>query len=130
MFSQKRMRYLLVGGANTMVGYMIGIFIYKAMSNSFGIVSIGIISNVLSITFSFVAYKIFVFRTKGAWFTEYLKAYLLYGGMALIGIFLLWLFVENMRISIWVAQALIIGLTFIISYVGHSRFTFHRNEIS
>ena len=129
MLNQKKVRYLLVGGLNTLIGYTIGVGIYQAFDNNLGIVWIGLISNILSITVSFLSYKILVFRTKGMWLAEYMKSYIIYGGIALIGIFFLWLFVDKMKISIWLAQALVIGLTVIISYLGHSRFTFRRQGI-
>jgi putative flippase GtrA len=129
MLNQKKVRYLLVGGLNTLLGYTIGVGIYKAFDNNLDIVWIGLISNILSITVSFLSYKILVFRTKGMWLAEYMKSYIVYGGIALIGIFFLWLFVDKMNISIWLAQALVIGLTVIVSYLGHSRFTFRRQGI-
>ena len=126
MLNQKRIRYLLVGGLNTLVGYSIGIAIYKAFSDSLGILWIGVISNILSITVAFLSYKTLVFKTKGMWLTEYMKSYLVYGGIAVIGIIFLWVFVDKMKISIWLAQALVMGMTVIISYLGHSRLTFRR----
>lgn len=130
MLNQKKIRYLLVGGLNTIIGYTIGVGLYKALGDTLSIVWIGIISNILSITVSFLSYKILVFRTKGMWLSEYIKSFIVYGGIALIGIFFLWLFVDNMKISIWFAQALVIGVTVIISYISHSRFTFRRRDLS
>lgn len=129
MLNQKKVQYLLVGGLNTLIGYTIGVGIYKAFDNNLGIVWVGLISNILSITVSFLSYKILVFRTKGMWLAEYMKSYIVYGGIALIGIFFLWFFVDEMKMSIWLAQALVIGLTVIFSYLGHSRFTFRRQGI-
>lgn len=129
MFDKEKVNYLLVGGFNTIVGYTIGVSLYKILSNNLSIISIGVISNIFSITISFLSYKIFVFRTKGMWLSEYSKAYIIYSGTSLVGIFLLWFFVDKMKISIWVSQALIIMCTVIISYIGHSRFTFrHRPD--
>lgn len=127
MLNQQKIDYLFVGGFNALAGYFIGVSVYKVLGENFGIVWVGIASNILSITVSFLTYKILVFRTKGKWLMEYLKAYLVYGGAALVGIFFLWIFVDLMKMSIWFAQALAIGLTVIFSYVGHSKFTFrHR----
>ena len=126
VLSQEKIRYLLAGGFNTLVGYSIGVGLYKALESNLSIVWIGVISNILSITVSFLSYKILVFKTKGMWLREYMKSYIVYGGIAVIGIFCLWVFVEKMKISIWLAQALVIGMTVIISYLGHSRFTFRR----
>lgn len=125
MLNQQKIGYLFVGGFNALAGYLIGVCVYKVLGENFGIVWIGIASNILSISVSFLTYKILIFRTKGKWLKEYLKAYLVYGGAAIVGIFFLWLFVDLMKMSIWFAQALAIGLTVIFSYVGHSKFTFH-----
>lgn len=128
MLNQKKIRYFLVGGLNAVVGYCIGVGMYKALGSNLGIVWVGIFSNVLSITVSFLTYKMLVFRTKGMWVAEYLKSYLVYGGIALISIFFLWLFVDNMNLSIWLAQALVLVVTVVISFISHSRFTFSRKE--
>jgi putative flippase GtrA len=127
MLDHKKARYLLVGGVNTLAGYCIGVGFYKLLGGKYNIFWIGIFSNIFSITFSFLAYKIFVFRTRGMWINEYIKSFILYGGVALISIFFLWLFVEKMRITIWIAQAIVIFVTVIISYIGNSRFTFSRS---
>jgi len=129
LLNREKIRYLLVGGFNTLVGYFIGIAIYKALGSNLGIIWVGIISNIFSITVSFLSYKTLVFKTKGMWLTEYMKSYMIYGGIAVISILFLWLFVEKMNISIWLSQALVIGVTVIISYLGHSRFTFRRGDI-
>ncbi|MBT8530907.1 GtrA family protein [Polynucleobacter paneuropaeus] len=129
MLNQEKIRYLLVGVCNSLAGYSIGVGLYEALSNSLSIVWIGIISNILSITLSFLSYKTLVFRTKGMWIREYIKSYIVYGGIAVIGIFFLWFFVDNMKISIWSAQALVMALTVSASYMGHARFTFRRRKI-
>ncbi len=128
MLNQKKIRYFLVGGLNTIVGYCIGVGMYKALGSNLGIIWIGILSNIFSITVSFLTYKILVFRTKGMWAVEYLKSYLVYGGIALINIFFLWLFIDNIKLSIWLAQALVLLVTVFISFISHSRFTFSRQE--
>jgi putative flippase GtrA len=124
MIDSQKFRYLAVGGLNTVVGYAIGVAAYELLADSVHIIGIGIFANIVTISFSFLTYKILVFRTQGQWLQEYLKAYVVYGGVAIIGIFLLWLFVNLMGFSIWVAQGLVIVLTVAASYIGHARFTF------
>jgi putative flippase GtrA len=124
MIDVQKFRYLAVGGVNTAVGYAIGVAIYQLLADSMHIVGIGIFANIVTITFSFLTYKTLVFRTQGQWLQEYLKAYVVYGGVAVFGIFLLWIFVNTMGISIWLAQGLVILLTVATSYIGHARFTF------
>jgi putative flippase GtrA len=128
MLSQPRVLFLLAGGINTLFGYMIGVSVYAVIGDRLNIIWIGMISSYLSITFSFLTHKIFVFKTKGMWLFEYLKAFVVYGGIAIIGVFFLWFFVEIMNISIWISQALVSCLGILISYAGHSQFTFRRRE--
>lgn len=130
MLNNKKIHYLLVGGFNTLAGYLIGIGIYKVLNSDFGIVWVGIIANIISITVSFLTYKLLVFKTKGKWISEYAKSYIVYGVVAIIGIFLLWFFMEKIIISIWLAQALIMVITIAISYIAHSKFTFQSRSIT
>lgn len=126
LWALRQGRYLMVGGFNTLVGYGLGVGLYLALSDRLHILVIGVIANVLAITVSFTTYKYLVFRSPGRWLAEYLRSYLVYGGSALIGIMLLWLLVDGLRLPIWLAQGLAIILTVIASYLGHDRFTFRR----
>lgn len=130
MLNSQSKKYVAVGIFNTLMGYLIGVGGYEVLIDKMGIVWIGFITNIVSISVSFITYKTLVFKTRGKWLTEYIKAYMVYGGIALIGIFLLWLFVDIMRISIWQAQAIVMACGFIFSYLGHSRFTFTRKKSS
>jgi putative flippase GtrA len=117
-------RYILVGVFNTLVGYFAGVLIYKAFIGWLSILSIGFISNIISITVSFLTMKIIVFQKPGNWLKEYFKCYLIYGSMALVGISFLWVFLTVFHLNIWISQGLILALTGIISYVAHTKFTF------
>jgi putative flippase GtrA len=74
-----------------------------------------------------VTYKMFVFQTKGNWLAEYLRTYLVYGGIAIVGIGLLWILVDGLVLPFWIAQGLVIAVTVVISYLSHSRFTFRQH---
>lgn len=126
MINSQKIRYLIVGGINTAIGYGVGVGSYKLLSPILHIVAIGVLSNIIAITVSFLTYKLFVFKTKGNWLPEYFRAWLVYGGMAAVGVALLWAFVDGMRMPIWLAQGLVILLTVVISYLGHARYTFRR----
>jgi putative flippase GtrA len=122
----RNLRYLLAAGWNTLFGYFTGVGLYFALSQFFHVTIIGLIGNFVSISMSFVVYKLFVFRTKGRWFIEYVRSNIVYGSSAIMGIGLLWLLVDYARLSIWIAQFLIIAVTALISFFGHRGFTFKR----
>jgi len=123
-FKERGVRYLLAGFINTLFGYFLGVFLYTQMIEHINILIISSLSNLIAITFAFVMYKIFVFRTKGNWLGEYLKCYIVYGGSAIFSIFLIWFLVEMLNINIWLAQLLTIFITVVSSYFGHKSFTF------
>ena len=123
---RKPLRYLIVGVVNTVFGYVATVALYYALTKWLHLVVIVVVANVICITFSFVTYKFFVFRSGNNWLHEYLRCYLVYGGSALMGIVGLWLLVNGLAIPFWIAQAVLMVVTVIISYVGHDRFTFAR----
>jgi putative flippase GtrA len=120
-------RYLLVGAFNTLFGYFNGVVIYKLLIGITSIFIVGFISNIVSITISFVTYKTLVFQTKGKWLREYAKCCLVYGVMGIISIFFLWLYLNQFGMNIWLSQGLVILSTTLISFLSHKNFTF-KNE--
>lgn len=120
----KRTRFLLAGAWNTLFGYVAGLAVYYLLAKTANIVVIGILGSVLSISMAFVTHKIFVFRTRGNWLSEYVRCYLVYGGSAVVGIVLLFILVEVLVVAFWLAQLLVILTSVVTSYLGHSRFTF------
>ena len=123
-FRSKTFRYLLVGGWNTLFGYTTGVGLYTVLEDRWPFPLIGVLANVISLTMSFLTYKTWVFKTRGRWIQDYLKSYIVYGFSAIVGIAAMWLLVRRFDIPIWAAQGMVIGLTVVVSYIGHSRLTF------
>ena len=119
-----KLRFLFVGGWNTIFGYASSIFLYSALESHLHITVIAAIANVLNITCAFILHKLFVFRTKGAWLQEYLRAYMSYGLTALFGILLVWVFVDFFGMRFWLAQGIAIIASVPASFVLQKRFTF------
>jgi len=126
---KKGSRYLIIGGLNTLFGYFCGILLYYFFIKKIDIIFILIISNILSITFSFLTYKLFVFKTPGNWLKEYIKCYVVYGSASVIGISMTWFFLDIIGINIWFSQAISTLMVIFFSYYGNSKFTFKiKNE--
>ncbi|MDA9754471.1 GtrA family protein [Candidatus Pelagibacter sp.] len=121
----KKKRYLIIGLINTIFGYFIGILNYILFYKLIGIFFLSLLNNIVSITFSFLTYKYFVFKTKNKFFlSEYLKSYIVYGISFIVGTFFLWLTLEVLKLDIFIAQFITISLTVIFSYIGNNYFTF------
>jgi putative flippase GtrA len=125
-FFSRKIRYLLAGTWNTLFGYFVSVALYYALINHLHLIFILIIANICAITMSFITHKYFVFKTKGDWWSEYIRSYLVYGTTALFGVALLLVMVDFLGVPFWFAQALIILLAVIGSYLGHKHFTFSK----
>ena len=118
-------KFLFVGFLNTIFGYSIGLLNYFLFYELIGIVGVGILNNIINITFAFIMFKNFVFKTINTnWFFEYLRSYVVYGVKAVVGIFVLWLFFSILNLNIYISQAVAMVVTIFLSYTGHKNFTF------
>jgi putative flippase GtrA len=122
----KELRYIFFGLWNTAFAYALTIVLFHLLKDNIHIVFIGVVSTSISIAQSFLVHKLFVFRTRGEWITELCRSYLVYGVSSVIGITLLWLLVEAISLSIYLAQAIVMLSTVVVSYIGHSKFTFKK----
>lgn len=122
--SNRKIRFILAGGINTIFGYIVGVSFYLLMHKYLGIILISVLANIPSISFSFCMHKYFVFRTRGGFWKEYFKSYLVYGYVVAVGIFVLKILVDYLDWSIYPAQVVAILASIFFSYIGHARFTF------
>jgi putative flippase GtrA len=89
------------------------------------------IASVFSISFAVVGYKYFVFRSKGNFWREYIRTYVVYGGSTALGlvllpilVFALGFVIHPAKVVPYVAQAQCTAVVVIGSYFGHKRFSF------
>ena len=142
-------RYLITGACNTLFGT--GLFIttlwllnhlLPAQIHGFKVtqprlaIAANILSTPINITVSYLNYKFFVFRTRGNYVHEWLKAFGVYGFSTLIGLFALGGLTRLLEIFLhgrapfgkgtpgYIAGVLMTGVTTIISYIGHKKVTF------
>ena len=130
MFNKIPKKFIIVGIINTFFGYIIGIVNFFLFFNIFGIIFVGILNNVISITFSFFMFKKFVFKTVNTnWIFEYLRSYIVYGVKAFFGILTLWLCVKIIGLNIYISQFFSMIITILLTYKGHKDFTFKVKKV-
>jgi len=126
-------RYLVVGGLNTAFGYgSFAVLNYLLTGHiPYPYMVANVLANVVSITFAFVGYKYFVFKTKGNVLREYLRTYVVYGTSMLVGLALLPMLVFALGPVVhpaslvpYVAQAICTVLVVFVSFFGHKKFSF------
>jgi len=126
-------RYLVVGGLNTIFGY--GLFAalnyWLTGRISYPYMIANVLANILAISFSFIGYKYFVFKTKGNLLREYLRTYLVYGSSTLFGlallpvlVFALGFVIHRPSVVPYVAQGIGTLLVVTASFFGHKKYSF------
>ena len=80
------LRYLIVGGFNTLFGYSCFALLTMVMSRrlSYAYILAGVLSSFINITVSFLNYKWFIFKTKGNYFREWARCVAVYSGGILV----------------------------------------------
>lgn len=130
-------RYLVVGIWNTAFAY--GTFaLFTALLDRYMPASYlagSLISAILNITVSFLGYKWFVFKTKGNYLKEFARCLVVYSGSILVGLALLppTVFVVsyvtgNPRAAPYIAGAVLMGISVVLSFLGHKTFSFNSSR--
>jgi putative flippase GtrA len=130
---QQFVRYVLVGGFNTVFGF--GVFAFLNWSfrglGSFAYMYAWALANVIAITAAFLAYKWFVFRTRGKYLVEWIRCFGVYGSGMLFGAVALPITVTVLRrtmhrpeLAPYLAGAMLTVVTVLLSFQGHKHFSF------
>lgn len=119
----EKIRFLLVGGFNTVVSYlMFASFIFVLGKPRYQLSLV--LAWILSSFISFSTQKIFVFQTKGKWYHEYVKCLLTWSVGYLINACTLELAIKLLHLNIYIGQAVSILLTTVITYILFKHFAF------
>jgi putative flippase GtrA len=131
-------RYLAVGACNTIFGYgCFALFTFLLTPVlSYGYVAASILANLFSITFAFLGYKWFVFKTKGNYLKEWLRCLGVYAGGMILSAAALPFVVGIIRrqpghdrSAPYIAGAVVLVFSMVFSFFGHRHISFaDRNQ--
>lgn len=133
LIRDRRVAFLIVGAVNTAVGFgffvlfdlTVGRFVDSASNRVLGSLATLACAHVFSVLCAFVLYRRFVFRVRGHLFRDLARFEAVY--LVSIGINATVLPVlVVLGVPRILAQAAILVVTTLISYIGHSRFSFRR----
>ena len=132
-FPQK-VRFLLVGGFNTVLAYVVlnllnllfGIY----FKDSFSLVVIAnaalVVQNILTINVSFITMRYYVFQSHGPWVQEWLKAWMVYLFLCLINSPVLTFMMVVFGWPVWLAQGVYLIFSTIITFFLHKYYSFRK----
>jgi len=126
-------RYLVTGAGNTLFGYgsfaALTALLTPVIPKAY-ILAV-LISSLINITFSYLTYKWFVFKTKGNYLREWSRVVVVYSGSIALGVILLpllvWILERTTNLhrgAPYIAGACLTAISVVFSFVGHRRFSF------
>ena len=118
-----KIRFLLIGGVNAGISYLIFVLAILILGESFYQICVAL-QWVLSSVFSFINQKVFVFCTKGNWFKEYFKCCTTWFISYILNVVILEVLVKFVRINVYIAQIISIFSVAIVTYVLFKYFAF------
>jgi putative flippase GtrA len=131
------LRYLAVGACNTLFGY--GCFALFTMALTpllaYGYIVASLLANLLSITFAFLGYKWFVFKTEGNYLKEWTRCLAVYSASMFLSAAALPFVVaiirhqgRSARNAPYIAGAIVLAFSIVFSFFGHRRISFAQTK--
>jgi putative flippase GtrA len=121
----QRVAFLLVGGVNTVVGLLcfIGFLVLLGQRRYLAVL---VCAHVVSVIIAFVLYRVVVFRVRGHVLSDLWRFETVYLSALAVNFVLLPALVELAHLRVLVAQAMIVFVTSVMSWMGHKHFSFRR----
>ena len=124
----QRVRFLMVGGTNTIVGYcafaFFDLFVFQRVPQGH-LLSL-VMAYAVSISLAFFLYRRFVFRVKGKVWRDF-GAFVSVNMFAIaLNLVLLALLVDVVGLPALAGQAIALAITVVVSYLGHREVSFRR----
>lgn len=125
IFSYQPIRFLFVGGLNTLVGYGVyALLIYMGVNYLLA----NTISTIIGVAHSYLWNRFFTFKSRNKAIKEITKFVSVYIVSYLIGMCTLFIFKDKLNISAYLAGLINLVITTLISYFGHKYYSFKKDE--
>lgn len=121
----QRVAFLLVGGINTVVGFACFAGFLVLLGKQRYLVAL-VCAHVVSVLIAFVLYRLAVFRVRGHVLRDLWRFETVYLTALGVNFVLLPILVEIAHLPVLLAQALIVLVTSLMSYLGHKHYSFRR----
>jgi len=130
----QRVAFLLVGAINTVVGFVsfaaFHVTVGQLWGRPWGYLATLACAHVVSVLFAFVLYRFVVFRVRGHVLADLWRFETVYLSALALNFVLLPVLVEIAHLPVLLAQALIMVVTSVMSWVGHKHYSFRRPSSS
>ena len=130
----QRVAFLVVGATNTAVGYLFFaaflVTVGQWWGQPWGYLAALVCAYVVAVLFAFVLYRFVVFRVRGHVLADLWRFATVYVSSLAVNLLLLPVLVEIAHLRVLLAQALVVFVTSVMSWVGHKHYSFRRRAPS
>ena len=121
----QRVAFLIVGGINTVVGFLCFAGFLVLVGKQRYLVAL-VCAHVVAVLIAFVLYRFAVFKVRGHVLADLWRFETVYLSALAVNFVVLPVLVELAHLPVLLAQALIVLVTSVMSWVGHKHFSFRR----
>ena len=123
----QRVAFLIVGVINTVVGFLVFAGFLVLLGKQRYLVAL-LCSHVVAVLIAFVLYRFVVFRVRGHVLADLWRFETVYLSALAVNLVVLPVLVELAHLPVLLAQALIVLVTSLMSYLGHKHYSFRRTS--
>lgn len=124
----EKLRFLLVGGFNTVTAYCIFALLYELIKLDYNIALV--IQYIITVNLSVLTMRYYVFRSKGDFVKEFFKAWSVYIFIFFFNAAVLNFFVVILGLYPLLAQALYLVLSTVVTFILHKYLSFRKKTVS
>jgi putative flippase GtrA len=122
--TRRRALYLVVGGWNTLFGYLVFSVLYYLLSQRLSYVLIFIAAYAVSTFNAYWGYKLLVFKTPTRFITEFPRFAVVYVGALAVNLVVFPWLTQTLGLNPYVSQALFTVVLVVCTYIVNKRFSF------
>jgi putative flippase GtrA len=125
---REQLLYLVVGAWNTFFGYAVWALLQYLLGDYLNYLVIIVLAWPIAVLNAYIGYRYIVFRSQGSVVTELPRFSLVYLSALIANLVLLPIALRVLPLSIYVVQALVLGLVVVCSYLGHKYYSFRDRQ--
>lgn len=125
-WAKEHVRFLAIGGFNTVFGLLFFYVIQYLFGKNVGYLGSLYISFAVVTIVSFTLYRVIVFKVNGHLFSDFYRFLLVYLFPLGLNTIALPLLVTFLELNVYLAQTLFVAISTVVSYLGHKYFSFRR----
>ncbi|PZO62685.1 MAG: hypothetical protein DI635_10910 [Pseudoxanthomonas suwonensis] len=124
LLASDKTRFLMVGGWNTLVGYLVFVLLHLTVESSWGVAGTLVASYCIALPHSFITQRVAVFRSNRPWMPEFIRFLISNSSIFIANMILLPLAVALSGANSALLQAIFLFLSAMLSYMAHKHYTF------